>query len=71
MDGPRENDLSESARLVLAALRGDPTLTIKRITQSTKVSERQIARALSQLRERGSIRREGGDRYGKWIIIDR
>lgn len=62
--------LSESDRIVLQAIRSDPTLTIKRMVKFTGVSERQIARSLIQLQDNGFLRREGGDRYGNWVVID-
>ena len=53
---------------MLAALRAKGSLTVKVLVMETGVSERQVKRILSKLRERGFIQREGSDRYGTWII---
>ena len=65
----KEEDLAESARSILAALRENPTLTAPQIAESAGVTERQAFRLLNQLREDGFLQREGGRRYGKWVVV--
>ena len=60
--------MGDSARLVLEAVRADPTVTAARLAESIGITERQVQRLVAQLRERGFIRREGGNRYGKWVV---
>ena len=62
--------MGDSARLVLATIRTDPTVTAARLAESIGITERQAQRLVAQLRARGLIRREGSDRYGRWIVTD-
>jgi len=57
---------AESA--VLRALQLNGSLTVKSLVTATGVSERQVKRILVNLRAYGLIRREGSDRYGKWVV---
>lgn len=64
------DDLSDSARRLLEALRRNQTLSRGELAQAAGITERQASRLLTQLRERELIRREGGNRYGRWIVTD-
>jgi len=65
-----DDGMGDSARLARQALRDHPTLTAAQLATSIGVTERQVRRILAQLRERGLIRREGSDRYGRWVVAD-
>jgi len=62
--------LGDSARRLLQAIRLDQTQSRAQLAQTAGITERQASRLLAQLRERGLIRREGGNRYGKWVVAD-
>jgi len=62
--------LSDSALLVLQTLRSDPTLTTTRLADSIGITDRQVTRLLTQLRDKGLIRREGSTRAGRWIVTN-
>jgi len=62
--------MGDSARLTLETIRADPTVTAARLAKSIGITERQAQRLVSQLRARGLIRREGSDRYGRWVAGD-
>ena len=68
VDVRAEESLNESTRLALQALRVDPTLSANRLATSIGITERQVRWLLSQLRERGLLRREGSARYGHWVV---
>ncbi|MCL2489387.1 MAG: Lrp/AsnC family transcriptional regulator [Propionibacteriaceae bacterium] len=70
MDVMMGDDLSDSARRLLEALRRNQTLSRGELAQAAGITERQASRLLTQLRERELIRREGGNRYGRWIVTD-
>jgi len=61
--------LLDSERSILKALRTNGSLTAKTLVAETGVSERQVKRILIKLRERGLLRREGSDRYGRWVVL--
>ena len=61
--------IGESAQLILTALRADPTMTAARLADTLDITERQAQRLVAQLKQRGLVRREGGSRYGKWVVL--
>jgi ATP-dependent DNA helicase RecG len=61
-------NLLDSERAVLDALRTNGSLTIKTLVATTGLSERQVKRILVRLREQGLLRREGSDRGGRWVV---
>ena len=50
------------------AVLGNATLSRGELAQAAGITERQVSRLLTQLRERGLITREGGNRYGRWKV---
>ena len=54
---------------VLAAIRENPNITIAALAQSIGVSQRTVSRVLKKLKDEKVIRREGGDKRGRWIIL--
>jgi len=71
VDGTVEaSALLGSERAILGALQADRSLTAKALVTETGVSERQVKRILVKLRERGLLRREGSDRYGRWVVLE-
>ena len=71
VDGSVETrPLLDSERLVLDVLKSDGSLTVRTVSETTGISERQVSRILATLREYGLLRREGSDRYGRWIVVE-
>ena len=54
---------------ILAAIKANPNITIAALAQSIGVSQRTVSRVLKKLKDEKVIRRDGGDRRGKWIIL--
>ncbi|MDR0960105.1 MAG: hypothetical protein LBM23_07110 [Propionibacteriaceae bacterium] len=61
--------LLDSEQTVLAALRADSSMTIKKLMMATGLSQRHVSRILGSLRVHGLLRREGSDRLGKWVVL--
>jgi ATP-dependent DNA helicase RecG len=66
-DDPKE--LSERQSLILGLFKENGLITIQRMTQKVKVSEKTIKRELATLQEMGILAREGGRKEGRWVII--
>jgi hypothetical protein len=50
-------------------LRADTLMTIKTLVAWAGLSQRQASRIIVNLREYGLLRREGSDRYGRWVVL--
>lgn len=49
-------------------IKENPSITQKELQQRTGISLGTVKRILPKLQEKGIIVREGGKRFGKWII---
>ena len=52
---------------IVKLMSSNPSISIPRIAEELKVTERTIYRHTSKLVKRGVIKREGSDRFGSWI----
>ena len=66
-DSPLEISLEELA--IINALKTNPALTQKQISELVGKSERTIKRCTVEMQEKGLIARENGKRNGKWKIL--
>ena len=66
-NGTLEMSLEESA--IINALKNNPALTQKQISELVGKSERTIKRCTVEMQEKGLIARENGKRNGKWKIL--
>jgi len=66
------DDSIENVRLqaILANLRRNPFLTRVELTKIIQAAEKTIQRDLETLKAAGKIVRIGGNRYGRWEIIN-
>ena len=55
---------------LIDVIRQNPSLTYKAYSEKLSVSQATIKRLVAKLKENGSIRREGSQRKGMWIITD-
>lgn len=62
--------LSKAQAAVLDLIRHDSSITVAILAQKMQLSDSRINQILRQLRENGLLKREGGKRAGKWIIIE-
>ena len=63
------SDLSKRNLDVLRLLAQNPELNRAEISRLLSVSTSTVSRALSTLEKKNLIRRKGGRRYGKWIVL--
>ena len=65
MDVPMEN---QRLNTLLESIRENPTLTRVALAQMMCVTEKTIQRDLEILKKSGTIKRVGGNRYGRWEV---
>ncbi len=61
--------LSNNEKRLLEMVSKDPGVTAAEIAEAIGVSERTVKKYISSLSNRGYIKREGGDKTGRWIIV--
>ena len=64
-------ELSERQKVILSLIQKNDTITIDEMIQNTNVSSITIKRVLSELQELNILKREGGRKQGRWIIIEK
>ncbi|WP_196231688.1 winged helix-turn-helix domain-containing protein [Ruminococcus albus] len=50
------------------AISENPNITINGLTSLLNISKKQVETFIKKLKDAGRIHRDGGDRYGKWVI---
>ena len=70
-DDPKDDpkQLSERQQLILIEMNADDTITIQKLTQKIKVSEKTIKREIALLQEVGVLIREGGRKEERWVVL--
>lgn len=61
-------ELSERQRVILAMIASDVRITIENLSGKMSVNERTIRRDLSDLQEKGLLKRVGGRKDGHWVV---
>ena len=64
-----ETNLTERQRLILSAIKENPYITGKEMSETLSVTQRTIERDLAMLQKTGIIRHEGKVNAGKWVVI--
>ena len=62
-------EISLEELAIINALKTNPALTQKQISELVGKSERTIKRCTVEMQEKGLITRENGKRNGKWKIL--
>ena len=62
-------ELSERQKVIVSLIQEDDTITINGMIQKTNVSSITIKRDLAVLQELNVIKREGGRKQGRWVIV--
>ena len=62
-------DGTKGPEAVLRQISKNPHVTIDELVTLTGISRRQISRHIKQLIEDEIITRDGGKRFGKWIVL--
>ena len=61
--------INEDDDPIIGAIYQEPTATIPKLSDSTGISQRTVARRLREYQDAGVIRREGARKNGRWIVI--
>ena len=61
-------DVTKEQSDILNIIRENPLVTTAEMSQKIGLTQRHILRLIKELTERGVIYRDGGRRYGKWVI---
>lgn len=61
-------ELSERQRVILDIIASDVRITIENLSGKMSVNERTIRRDLSDLQEKGLLKRVGGRKDGHWVV---
>ena len=61
-------ELTERQKVILNLIRDNSGITIQKMTQKTKVSEKTIKRDIRQLQDWGLLSRSGGRKIGHWEV---
>ena len=64
-----ETKLTKRQQKILNLIKESPTITGKQMSETLSVSQRTIERDLSTLQKFGTLKHEGKDNDGKWVII--
>ena len=64
-----ETKLTDRQQKILNLIKESPTITGKQMSETLSVSQRTIERDLSTLQKLGTLKHEGKDNDGKWVII--
>lgn len=65
---PAGNGLTEAQVRVLELLRKDPSMTQNRLHEATSFTLSSVRRILVELEKKNLVKREGGRRYGQWVV---
>lgn len=55
---------------IIDAIKANPTITRKELIYLLNSTEGSIKHHLSQLTQKGIIKREGSDRTGRWVVTE-
>ena len=68
--GKINGKINEEDDPIIGTLYLDPAATIPKLSDSTGLSQRTVARRLREYQDAGIIRRDGARKNGKWVVID-
>lgn len=66
-----ETNLAERQRLILSAIRENPYITGKEMSETLLVTQRTVERDLAILQKIGIIRHEGKVNAGVWVVLEK
>lgn len=62
-------DVTKEHADILDVIRENPRVTTSEMSQRVSLTQRHILRLIKELAEKEVIYRDGGRRYGKWVIL--
>ena len=63
--------LTERQRFIIAAIRSNPFVTGKQMSETLSVTQRTIERELAVMQNFGIVRHEGSNKAGIWVVLDK
>lgn len=66
-----ETNLAERQRLILSAIKENPYITGKEMSETLLVTQRTVERDLAILQKIGIIRHEGKVNAGVWVVLEK
>lgn len=66
-----ETNLAERQRLILSAIRENPYITGKEMSETLLVTQRTVERDLAILQKIGIIRHGGKVNAGVWVVLEK
>jgi len=60
---------AERVQLILAAIKENPNITVRTMVEDLGISKNSVLRIIKGLQESGTIKREGSDRKGRWVVL--
>lgn len=66
-----ETNLAEHQRLILSAIKENPYITGKEMSETLLVTQRTVERDLAILQKIGIIRHEGKVNAGVWVVLEK
>lgn len=68
IDFGKDFGINETQRKIVALVSENTTITAERIAENIGISRRQVESNMRELKSRGIVAREGGRRYGRWVV---
>ncbi len=66
-----EANLTEHQRFILSAIKANPFVTGKEMSETFSVTQRTIERDLAAMQKAGIIRHEGKVNAGVWVVLEK
>ena len=66
-----ETKLTERQRFILSAIKANPFVTGKEMSETLSVTQRTIERDLAAMQKAGIIRHEGKVNAGVWVVLEK
>ncbi len=67
----REKTVEKTREKIIAAMRQDPTITIKELAMKIGITVKGIEWQINELKKMGKIRRVGSKKSGRWEILEK
>jgi ATP-dependent DNA helicase RecG len=69
-DGKKDG-ISDMQYQILSEMKNNPLITVATVAENVGINRRNTEKNIKQLKNMGLLRREGSNRIGKWIIVDK
>ena len=66
-----EPKLTERQLFIISAIKSNPYVKVKQISETLSVTQRTVERDLAVMQKTGIIRHEGSDKAGIWVVLEK